>query len=212
LRRSEEALQRLAGRLITVQEEERRRIARELHDDLSQRLALHCVDLDLLRQSMPTGSEEARVLEQLRIDTDELVLDVRHISHNLHHPQLTLGLQHGAVSFCREFSEQHGISVDLTCEGDLKQIPETVSINLFRVLVDVSIPILDGTDVAKCLKIQGCKAKIVFISVARDIDQVKACFAAGGEAYVSKTQMATDLVYAVTEVLAGRTFVSSGVG
>jgi DNA-binding NarL/FixJ family response regulator len=75
-------------------------------------------------------------------------------------------------------------------------------------VLDVSMPILSGTDVARRLKLQGCKAKIVFLSVSSDVDQVTACFAAGGAAYVSKTRMDIDLVYAMKEVLAGREFVS----
>src|SRR5262249_39151487 len=76
-------------------------------------------------------------------------------------------------------------------------------------VLDVALPILDGVSVAKRLKIEGSKAKIVFISVSEDPDQVTACFAAGGDAYVSKMLMGTDLNRAVKEVLAGRTFVSS---
>lgn len=79
-------------------------------------------------------------------------------------------------------------------------------------ILDVSMPILNGIDVAKRLKIQGCKTKIVFLSVFGDVDQVTSCFAAGGDAYVSKMRMATDLIYAITEVLAGRTFVSPKAG
>lgn len=75
-------------------------------------------------------------------------------------------------------------------------------------ILDVSMPILNGTDVAKRLKVQGCKAKIIFLSVSPDIDQIGACFAAGCVAYVSKIRMDTDLIYAITEVVAGRTFVS----
>ena len=75
-------------------------------------------------------------------------------------------------------------------------------------ILDVSMPILNGTDVARHLRAQGCRAKIVFLSVFRDVDQVTTCFAAGGDVYVSKMRMATDLIYAITEVLAGRTFVS----
>jgi len=55
LRQEQEELHNLAGRLIKVQEEERKRIARALHDDLSQRLAMFCVALDLLRQSLPAS-------------------------------------------------------------------------------------------------------------------------------------------------------------
>src|SRR5262249_26087337 len=57
LRQTAMIRQSLAARLITVQEDERKRIARDLHDDLSQRLAMHCIDLDLLRQSLPADSE-----------------------------------------------------------------------------------------------------------------------------------------------------------
>jgi DNA-binding NarL/FixJ family response regulator len=76
------------------------------------------------------------------------------------------------------------------------------------VILDVSMPILDGPDVARRLKVHGCNAKIVFISVAKDLNQITACLAAGGDAYVSKTRMGTDLIFAITEVLAGRSFVS----
>lgn len=75
-------------------------------------------------------------------------------------------------------------------------------------VLDVAMPILNGTDVARRLRLEGCKTRIVFLSVATDIDQVTACFAAGGDAYVSKMSIVTDLIYAIKEVLAGRTFVS----
>ncbi len=76
------------------------------------------------------------------------------------------------------------------------------------VILDVSMPILNGTEVVRRLKIQSCKAKVVFLSLLPDADQVASCFAAGGDAYVSKMRMGTDLIYAITEVLAGRTFIS----
>ena len=76
------------------------------------------------------------------------------------------------------------------------------------VILDVSMPTLAGPDVAMRVKAQGCNAKIVFISVSTDLNQITACLAAGGDAYVSKMRMATDLIHAITEVLAGRRFVS----
>lgn len=75
-------------------------------------------------------------------------------------------------------------------------------------ILDFSMPNLNGIDVARRLRAHGCKAKIVFLSVFVDVDQVTACFAAGGDACVSKMRMATDLISAITQVLAGRTFVS----
>jgi len=134
LRQDQEELQSLAGRLITVQEEERKRIARDLHDDLSQRLALLNVDLDVLRQSLAGNAEAARELQRMSRETGELLADMRRLSHNEHHPQLDLGLQHGVASFCNDFSRQHGIVATLVPEGDLKRIPETVCFTLFRVL------------------------------------------------------------------------------
>jgi DNA-binding NarL/FixJ family response regulator len=79
------------------------------------------------------------------------------------------------------------------------------------VILDVSMPVLDGPDVAKLLKSLGCNAKIIFISVSRDLNQITACLASGGDAYVSKMRMGTDLIYAIAEVLAGRRFVSPDV-
>lgn len=75
-------------------------------------------------------------------------------------------------------------------------------------ILDVLMPILNGTDAASRLRTGGCKSKIVFISASMGVEQVRACFAAGGDACVSKMRMATDLIHAITEALAGRTFVS----
>jgi signal transduction histidine kinase len=73
-------------------------------------------------------------LERIRRETGELVVDMRRLSHNEHHPQLALGLQHGVTGFCNDFSKQHGIAAKLVYEGDLKRIPERVCFTLFRVL------------------------------------------------------------------------------
>ena len=153
LQQTAQIRQSLAGRLITVQEDERKRIARDLHDDLSQRLALHCIELDLLRKNLPMDSQMARELARIRSDANRLTVDVRRISHNLHHPQLALGFQHGAASFCREFLEQYGITVELTCEGDWKRIPEGISVVLFRVLQEAlsNVAKHSGADQVKVL-------------------------------------------------------------
>jgi signal transduction histidine kinase len=72
-------------------------------------------------------------LERMRRELGEVVLDMRRLSHNEHHPQLALGLENGVTSFCNDFSKQHGIAAKLLHDGDLTRIPETVSFSLFRV-------------------------------------------------------------------------------
>jgi len=74
-------------------------------------------------------------------------------------------------------------------------------------VLDVALPTIDGTDVARRVKAQGSTAKIVFLSVSMDARQVAACRTAGGDAYVWKARMGTDLIPAIKDVLAGKAFV-----
>lgn len=76
-------------------------------------------------------------------------------------------------------------------------------------VVDISMPIIDGIEAAARLKASGSKAKIIMLTIYKDDDFVRASFENGASGYVLKARIATDLVVAVTEVLAGRTFVSS---
>jgi len=78
-------------------------------------------------------------------------------------------------------------------------------------LVDVSMPIVSGFEVASRLKRRGSKAKVVFLSIHEDVDFVRAAYDAGGSAYVIKRRMASDLLKAIRAVLSGRTFTSSTV-
>ena len=78
-------------------------------------------------------------------------------------------------------------------------------------LVDVSMPIVNGFEVASRLKRRGSKAKVVFLSIHEDVDFVRAAYDVGGSAYVIKRRMASDLLKAIRAVLAGRTFTSSAV-
>ena len=76
------------------------------------------------------------------------------------------------------------------------------------VVLDITMPGLDGIECARQLRRAGCSAKLVFLSVHEDADYVRAAFDAGGMAYVAKTQLARHLVAAMHEALAGRSFVS----
>ena len=76
-------------------------------------------------------------------------------------------------------------------------------------VVDISMPVIDGIQAAAELTASGSKAKIIMLTIHEDDDFVQASFKNGASGYVVKARIATDLVVAVTEVLAGRTFVSS---
>jgi DNA-binding NarL/FixJ family response regulator len=76
-------------------------------------------------------------------------------------------------------------------------------------LLDISMPIVSGFEVASRLKKDGSTAKIIFLSIHEDVDFVRAAYDAGGSAYVIKRRMASDLLKAIRAVLAGRTFTSS---
>jgi DNA-binding NarL/FixJ family response regulator len=78
------------------------------------------------------------------------------------------------------------------------------------IVTDISMPILNGIDAAIQLKNSSCKSKIVFLSVHSDPEFVETCLSIGALGYVIKTQMATELMPAIREALAGRVFVSPG--
>ena len=76
------------------------------------------------------------------------------------------------------------------------------------VVLDISMPILNGIQVASRLRDLGCRAKIIFLSVHEDPDYVEAAFSVGASGYVFKSRVATDLLHAVHDVLQGDKFAS----
>ena len=134
-RRSEEKLQALRNRLTRAQEEERSRIARDLHDDIGQRLALLSIDLEQMKlASLKISSALAGELESLVRTAGDITSDVHNISRRLHPSQVELlGLAPALNNFCREFAIRNSmqirfVSVPLTCK-----VQEEASLCLFRV-------------------------------------------------------------------------------
>ena len=78
-------------------------------------------------------------------------------------------------------------------------------------ILDISMPVLDGIQAARLLKTSGCQAKIIFMTVHGDQDYAQAGLAAGALGYVVKSRLATDLLPALRAVLAGRSFVSPSI-
>jgi DNA-binding NarL/FixJ family response regulator len=86
-------------------------------------------------------------------------------------------------------------------EGILKLKPDLA-------ILDISMPEMSGIEVAIELKRQGNKAKVIFLTVHQDNDILQTCLAVGGQGYVLKVLMDTDLIPAMNEVLAGGVFIS----
>ncbi|HKF50310.1 MAG TPA: PAS domain S-box protein [Terracidiphilus sp.] len=131
-----EALASLSGRLIEAQEAERTRIARELHDDISQRLALVAMTLKNLKHQVPPSDVDASgYIDDASKRISDLEDDVQALSHRLHSSKLEyLGLEAAAGSFCSEISERHDVKIDLRCDGVPGELSDDISLCLFRVL------------------------------------------------------------------------------
>jgi PAS domain S-box-containing protein len=130
-KRADEALSDMTRKLIEAQEQERRRIARELHDDINQRLALLVAELEQLRQTPSDAKDRA---EKLREDVIGISTDVQALSHELHSSKLEyLGAVKGMKSLCREFAERQKLEIDF--RSDVSSVlPPQVGLSLFRVL------------------------------------------------------------------------------
>ena len=133
---AEEALSKVSQKLIEAHEEERTRLARELHDDIVQRLALLAVGLEGIKKNLPRAAIELRMqVEEAHDAAAELGIDVQTLSHRLHSSKLEiLGLTKAATSFCKELSERQGLKIDFQAENVPQDLPRDVSLCLFRVL------------------------------------------------------------------------------
>ena len=133
---AEQALSTMSQKLIEAQEEERARIARELHDDIDQRLALLAVSLESLQQNPPSSKTELlQEIGRASKQVGDLVSDVQVISHQLHSSKLEyLGLEPAAAGLCRELSERQGVKIDFCSDNISKDLPKEISLCLFRVL------------------------------------------------------------------------------
>ena len=135
LKKSRDAQAQLSGQLINAQEKERSRLASELHDDFSQRLALLAFGLQNTAETLPDSSSTAKqTLDEFRQSVCELGDDLHSVSHRLHSSTLdTLGLVAGLSSLCREFGAKQGIEVAFASEDIPRTVRPEVSLCLFRI-------------------------------------------------------------------------------
>jgi len=133
---AEEALSTVSQKLIEAHEEERTRIARELHDDINQRLALVSMRIDYVKQSPPESAGNLeQELEKVSRELADLSADIQTMSHGLHPAKLELlGLERAAAGFCEELSNRHGVAIDVHFENLPTALPREISLCLYRVL------------------------------------------------------------------------------
>ena len=128
---SSREVRELAGRLIEAQEQERSRIARDLHDDVNQRLASVSIELSAIRRSADAHSRD-----ELAHVQDELIAlseDVRHLSRNLHPSMLhETGLEVALGSLCHTQQQRNGPSIDLNVTLGSEGLPDAVALCLYR--------------------------------------------------------------------------------
>jgi PAS domain S-box-containing protein len=135
-KQAEEAMSGFSRRLIEAQETERTRIARELHDDINQRLALVAVTLKTAKQTLPSSDGKAgSLLEEAGTRVSDLENDIQGLSHRLHSSKLEyLGLEVAASGFCKELAQRQNLKIDFQCDGLPEELSGEVSLCLFRVL------------------------------------------------------------------------------
>src|SRR5215470_4460533 len=131
-----EELARLSGRLIQAQEEERKRIARDVHDDYSQRLAMLAIDVESLAAKLGDSSQENKQeLREFYERISELGADMHSLSHQLHSSTLeSLGLVAGVRAFCEEFEVIEKVQVEFAYENVPRTIPGDAALCFFRIV------------------------------------------------------------------------------
>jgi signal transduction histidine kinase len=134
-RQSERTLRELSGRLISSQEEERRRIARELHDHIGQELALLCVQAQRVDSGVSDEEQTTPTdIHELYRRIKEIATDVSKLSHRLHSSELDfLGLSIAAERLCRDFANQHGVDVNYQIRN-VPRLDSGKSLCFYRVL------------------------------------------------------------------------------
>ena len=129
---AERVVRTVSGRLIAAQEDERRRIARDLHDDIGQRVALLAIEIE--QAAMASGDGAGERIRALGERTADIAIEIHRLSHALHSAKLdALGLVAAVRGHCREVLAA-GLEVDFSEEDVQADVPADVALCMFRVV------------------------------------------------------------------------------
>jgi len=162
---AEDALASVGRRLIEAHEEERTWIARELHDDIGQRIALLAVELENCDPTVPGSADIDEHLPIIRQHVFDLGKDIQALSHRLHSSKLEyLGLVSAAKGFCHELSKQGNVRIEFNHSDIPGAIPNEISLCLFRVLQEaLQNAIKHSTDKNFRVELRGTKEGISLV-------------------------------------------------
>jgi two-component system NarL family sensor kinase len=136
LQRANEGLRDLSARLLTLQDEERRRLARELHDSVGQLLAALGMNIAVVHSQMDKlDSRGAKaIMENIQL-VEQASREIRTLSHLLHPPLLEImGLASALQGYVEGFSQRSKIAVDLEIASDFDRLPEVLELAIFRII------------------------------------------------------------------------------
>jgi PAS domain S-box-containing protein len=160
-RQTEAELRDLSGRLITAQEEERSRIARELHDGLNQRMALLSIELEQLGPEIEKPVALRERVDKLQEQVREISADIHRLSYKLHPSKLDhLGLAAAIQSLCKELTDSGKLRVDLRQTGSCGDLPADVTLCVFRIAQEA---------LRNCSRHSGAHSAHVYLEQTRDL-------------------------------------------
>jgi len=164
---AEEALMNLSGQLIQAREDECARIARELHDDVSQSMALISLGLDQLRQDPPESKAELReIAQEIMNQTKDLSTEIHRMSHDLHPSKLDqLGLVTALRSLCKELSAGYGLRIEFMHADVPMTLQKEISICIYRVVQEALNNVIKYSGAKEAFVDLRCSGQNLFLRV-----------------------------------------------
>jgi len=165
---SESSLRSLSGKLLTAQEEERSRIARELHDDITQRLAVLAIDMGKLElQHTAAPGELKSQIGAIKNSLVKISEDIHAISRKLHPAILDdLGLVRAIQSECAAFTRREGVAVTFRHEAVPEQLPKNIALAFYRIIQESLRNIARHSQAESAHILVNCTDKILQLSIA----------------------------------------------
>ena len=203
-------LQQFARRLIHAQEEERRRISREIHDDLGSRIAFMSFAVRRMIEQSPKGADSAAVtladLNRVVDGLGDLASALRDMSHQLHPPSLQyVGIVGALKSLRKVFEDTYGIQADLHMPAKMPKLPDDVSLCIFRISQECLQNIARHSGAQKCrlvLEYSNDQVQLIVSDSGRGFVRSEA-IAGGGVGLLSMEERALSIGGCVT-VTSGR--------